>query len=244
MKIKSALFLAVLLLLLFIIFKSNFFVIKQLDVTSEKANCIDINNLKEKSNLAGQNFFLVDEKKVEEALKRNFICIKNINFSKSLPDKIKLNIVGRVAVANFYLMKNWEASASALIENTATPSAEQIGDAYFLDDEGVIFSKGDSLVLPKIYFFEDKPTDDYLKKTLKILSTLRNLSINNSQNYIFNNFFITTGQSKIVFNLSQDIDVQIASLQLIVQNAKIDSSKLEFIDLRFDKPVVKYAPKK
>lgn len=244
MRIKFAVFLAVLLMLIFGIFKSNFFVIKQIDIEVDKASCFDVNNLKQKSNLSGQNFFLVDEKKVTEKLKRNFICIKNINFSKSLPNRIKLDIIGRTPAASLYSIKNWEASASSLIENTATPSVSLADEPNWIDDEGIIFSKGESLVLPKIYFFGEKLTNDYLAKALNILKSLKDLRLDNSNIFIFNNFFITFGQPKIVFDLNGDIDIQIASLQLILQKAKIDSSKLEFIDLRFDKPIVKFAPKK
>ncbi len=244
MRIKSAFFLAVLLLMLLIIFKSNFFTIKQINIKSAKVSCIDEKSLKEKSNLFGQNFFLVDEKKVKEVIKKNFICIKDINLSKNLPDKIKLDIIGRIPAVSLYSIKNWEASASSLIENVATPSADLTDEPNLIDDEGIIFSKGDFQFLPKIYFFGDKPAGDYLAKALNILKSLKDLSLDNSHIFIFKNFFITSGNPKVVFDLDEDIDIQIASLQLIVQKAKIDSSKLMFIDLRFDKPVVKYAPKK
>ena len=155
-----------------------------------------------------------------------------------------MDIIGRIPEAALYSIKNWEASASSLIENLATPSANSTDEPSLIDDEGIIFSKGDSLVLPKIYFFGDKPINNYLAKALSILKSLKDQGLNNSHIFIFNNFFITSGNPKVVFDLSEDIDIQIASLQLIVQKAKIGSSKLEFIDLRFDKPVVKYAPKK
>ncbi|MBI4038755.1 hypothetical protein HY384_02235 [Candidatus Daviesbacteria bacterium] len=48
---------------------------------------------------------------------------------------------------------------------------------------------------------------------------------------------------RIIFRLSNSLDVQLASLQLILGKAKIDGSRLEFIDLRFDKPVLKFTPK-
>ena len=49
---------------------------------------------------------------------------------------------------------------------------------------------------------------------------------------------------KVFFRLDNEIDLQLASLQLILEKAKIDERILEFIDLRFDKPIVRFAPKK
>ncbi len=232
------------------ILKSDIFTIKKIEVKNDKANCITEDSLINKSTVSGKNFFWIDEKKITDILKASFICIKNIYFSKNLPDKIKLNIIGRSPVAVINSVKDFEATASSLIEDTATPSAMLLSAAYLVDDEGIVFSKGNLANLPHISMIGQDLTvgvnfaNDYLKKTLKILSELKRLSFDRSQTYIFNNFFITIGSPKVVFDLNEDIDIQIASLQLIVQKAKIDSAVLEFIDLRFDKPIVKFAPKK
>lgn len=250
-KIIIILFSAAILFFVFIFFKSGFFTIKQLEVKTELTNCTDENNLKDKSGILGQNFFLINEKKIKEKLKNSFFCIKDINFSKILPDKIKMSAVGRSPYAKLISINNWEASSSSLIENTATPTAKEAGSIYLADSEGVVFSKDDiTLTLPDVYIFNQdlsvgiKLQDDYLKKTLKILEQLKNLGINGSQAYIFNNLFIVNYSPRIVFRLDVDINLQIASLQLILQKAKIDESRLEFIDLRFDKPLIKFAPKK
>jgi len=45
---------------------------------------------------------------------------------------------------------------------------------------------------------------------------------------------------KIYFNLEEDMAFQLASLQLILNQDKIEKDKVEYIDLRFDKPVISY----
>ena len=250
---KVFLFIIIILVpaIFFGIFKLNLFTIKKIEVKNDKANCIDENRLTHEPTILGKNLFLVDAKKIRELLKKNFICIKDINFSKNLLSKLRMEVIGRIPVASLYSIKDWEASASSLIENKATPSASQKEGPYNGDDEGVIFEKGNDLVgFPKVDIIGldlalgiNLP-DDYLKKTFKILEELKHLGINNNQSFVFTNLVITSGNPKIIFRLDQDIDIQIASLQLIVQKAKIDSEVLEFIDLRFDKPLIKFAPKK
>lgn len=231
------------------IFKLDFFKVKAIDIKKDKVNCASENDLKEKSKVLGKNIFLFDEKNFIDNLKKDFICIKKIVLSKQIPQKIILDIKGREAVAKLVAIKDWEGSASALIDNTSTPSASQIAEAYLVDDEAVIFAKEDNSYSPKINIFkkdlsvEGKLEDDYLANTLKILDQLKTLGIN-SEMSMFNNLLITNSLPKIIFKLDGDMKVQIASLQLILEKARIDNKELEFIDLRFDKPIVKFAPKK
>lgn len=240
----------VLFILIFIVIfflKSDSFKIHSLSLNLLQVNCTDEKNLKEKSNLLNKNIFFIDEKNTTFDLKNKFICIKDVQIAKNLPDKISMNIKGRVSVAELIPVLDLEASVSALIENTATPSASL--DAYLVDDEGVIFAKGFADV-SKIYYsgkpisLGGKLTDEYLNKTLFILKLLKEFMMDDSKLYIVDNLLITNSYPKVIFRLDKEKEEQIASLQLILQKAKIDNKELEFIDLRFDKPIVKYAPKK
>lgn len=241
-KIIIFFFLITLSLLTYIFLKSNIFSIKFIEVKKENADCL--NKEKVKSESLGQNILLINEGNIAQQIKKNFICVKSISFSKTLPDKLRINISGRIPIA-LLISANFEASASSLIENIATPSATD--RTYLLDDEGVVYAKG-SLDIPKIYLIGRDINlgneDDYLKKSLKIIDTLKDLNIDNKQNNIFNNLFITNSIPKVIFKLDDSLDTQIASLQLILRMAKIGNNELEFIDLRFDKPVLKFAPRK
>ena len=237
-------------LFIFEIFKLNLFTVQKVEIKKTLADCASETILREKSALLNKNIFLINEKNVQDNLKENFICIKNINFSKSLPNKIKMHVIGRTAIATAVAIKDWEASASSLIQSTATPSASQIADRYMIDDEGIIFGKNDNYSdLPEVevigveLMVAGSLPNDHLKKYLKILEELKSLKIDSKQTFILKDLLITNSLPKIAFNLENNIEIQIASLQLIVQKAKIDESTLVFIDLRFDKPIVKIAPK-
>ena len=225
-------------------FKSNLFAIKKIDVVKNNIPCATENQLQNSLGLTGKNFFLLDVKDTQVSLKSKYICIKDVKLSRILPNKIKLEVIGRIPWVSLIQVKNIEASGSSIIENIATPSATQIDEVLTADMEGVVFLKNNFINnIPKIYVYNILQ-NDYLKKSLKILQYLKIIGMDNTETNIINNFLITNSIPRVIFKLDQDLSLQIASLQLILQRAKIDSKELEFIDLRFDKPIVKFAPKK
>ena len=80
--------------------------------------------------------------------------------------------------------------------------------------------------------------------SLTILDKVKIYRLSITEASIFEDVLMNNTAPKIIFKLRNDIDKQIASLQLILEKAKMETSKLEFIDLRFDKPIVRIAPKK
>lgn len=226
-----------LFLIIFLVFKIGLFNIKKVEVESDKLGCADDSQIRDYSKLLGQNFFTTDQNKLTKDLKGKFICIKNMQLSKTFPDKVKIIATARQPVAILATLKEKLASAEV------TPSAQEISDLSLIDDEGIIFSKETAnLDIPKVFTFKD-PNRNFLQ----ILNKIKNLGINIKDSFIFDSSFIISADDptqKIIFQLNDQIDIQLASLQLILDKAKIDSNKLEFIDLRFDKPIVRIAPKK
>lgn len=239
-------------LVLFFFIKSGFFNINQIEITG-KLSCAQDNQLKDETGTSGQNFFFLNTPKILDNLKKKFLCIKSVTLTKSLPNKIHLQVTNRQALAALINLKEKEASLSSLIENTATPEASAIDEVFVVDNEGVVFaSKTDNLNLAKVYLsgvkasLGDKFTNNNLSNALQILEKVKALGVNIQRNWVYNNDLLISQAGlgpKIIFNLDNKINTQLASLQLILTEAKINSGELEFIDLRFDKPVVKIAPK-
>jgi len=82
------------------------------------------------------------------------------------------------------------------------------------------------------------------KKISTVFTETRKYEINISEAEVLDQDFLVLSPRKIAFSLKRDILKQLVSLQLILQKAKIDESMIETVDLRFDKPVVKFLPKK
>lgn len=221
--------------------RSALFNISNIEIATYDLKCIGEEDLKNASALLGRNFFLIDSAEIEKILKKKFICIKSVSLYKKLPHSVKLEVKGRLPFAQIISLQNKIATFSAE-ENIATPSAEEIKSRQIIDDEGVVFEKARDVVdIPKVYVpdFEIAKSD-----LLKILQKIKTFKLEIKEAFVADDNLIIAGMPKIIFRLDSKIDTQLASLQLILNEAKIDFSLLELIDLRFDKPVVKLAPKK
>ncbi len=245
---------AVFALLIFLIFRLGLFSIKKVEIENSDANCVSGNQLKITANLLGQNFFVLDQQKLNKDLKEKFVCIKSINLSRSFPGRIALKVIGRRPEAILIGLKDKVASMSPLIENIATPSAENLSEAFLVDNEGVVFSKsmGEENI-PKIFSSNlqitlgKKLENNFLSNALMILDKIKTFGINAKKSWIVDDIFIInpdTSDPKIIFHLDNQTNIQLASLQLILTEAKMKSMELQVIDLRFDKPIVKFAPQK
>lgn len=216
-----------LLLGIYLFFFTKFFTVKSVEVEGN-LTCIDRENLLGSMEIVGSNFFLIQNLAIEEKLKDRFTCIKSVKVFKKFPNRIFLEVKNRQSQAKFFILKNQES----------TPSA--VEDFSLVDEEGVLFSGSDDVGL-KIYS-EHKDKD--IKKILLILNKTKFFGIEIMEASIIEDTLLIYSVPKIIFALEKDIDMQIASLQLILSKAKIDEETIEFIDLRFDKPVVRFAPKK
>lgn len=251
MKIILPLLLLLIILSTFLIIRSDLFTIKAVDVQMDKIGCTDINQLKNSIQLLGQNIFLINSSKIKSDLKNNFLCIKDVQFSRNFPNKISLFVFGREPQVLLLGLKNKEATKSASLENIATPSARQQETIsnFVVDKEAIIFATDSKEYgIPKIYYHDQnlslgQRAEGFIFDSLKILEKVKTYSLDVKESEILDGVLLLYTKPKIIFKLSQDIDTQFASLQLILNQARIDEKELVFIDLRFDKPIIRLAPK-
>lgn len=269
-KFLIPLFIFIFLLVFFFFAKSKIFIIKSVEINTTRIDCVDKNSLIQSANLYGQFLFFVNSLYLENSLKNKYYCIKRISITNSLPNKLKLNVYGREPALIFSVLKNKEATHEAIIANfsekSATSSAEATGsagfnfdvlgpsDKFIVDNEGIVYSTNiEQVNAPNIYLsgleltLGQKLKEDLIKNSLKILEKVRTFGMEIKNAYLFSQKYLLLSSSpRIIFSLDSRVDEQIASLQLILQTAKIDkdSKSVEFIDLRFDKPIVRLVPKK
>lgn len=246
----------------FLFLRSNIFTISSVDVHAEKIACADLNQIKDSANLLGQNFLTLNSEKVEKDLKKKFLCIRSVTASRDFPSRVKLSVFGREPAAILVAIDSQEATQSAVLERfseiQATASAQEQGSNFLIDEEGVIYSDNIEQInlsegRTRIYIsglnltLGQKLTESPIQNTLKILEKVKAFGVDVKEAKIYSkNILLINAMPKMIFKLDDKIDIQIASLQLILMKAKINRGTvpLEFIDLRFDKPVVKIAPKK
>lgn len=240
----------------------SFFSIKNIKVILDKINCVSEQETKDQSGVLGQSIFFIDNDLVKNKLKGKFICIQSVDISKQLPDKVKLTIFGREAVLALSTDKILDASVSAVLDNlsqNATFSAQasasaiqQLDKNYFLsDNEGFIFGNTDqNLYIPILLYWDSlkigsKLDTSFVKKILLIFEKFKTLQmpINETKIYPSNDILINSN-NPILFSLDGNVEKQLAALQLILEKAKISNDNMSIIDLRFDNPVVRFAPRK
>lgn len=228
--------------------RSSIFAVSFVEVQIEKSSCSDPDQIKNSSGLLGQNIFLLNSAKLQNDLKNKFLCIRRVEVKRFFPNKLKLSVSVREPAATLVVLQDEEATESADILSEASPSAEN----FVIDNEGVIYSSNtEQVIAPKVYVSSlnltlgQKINEDLIGNLLRILERVKSSGVDIKEAKIYSkNVLLVNDTAKIIFRLDDKIDTQIASLQLILQKAKIDEDILEFIDLRFDKPIIRFAPKK
>lgn len=252
----SPLFLIAVILLFLPIFYfifSKFLIINEISIKLNNINCVDEEGIKGNLGILGRNILLINFNGLEDKLKSKYICIKGVNFGKQFPDKVLLQVSGRNPVLVITSLQV-EASSSGQLnfsEIFSTSSAQIKGEPFLVDNEGVIYSKfSEGLNLPSLNLVgEDialgqKMDQEVVQKMEKVIDKTRELNLNvQTLIMIPDKYLVIDVQPRLLFSLEKDVETQLASLQLILDKAKIDDMAIEFIDLRFEKPVVKYLPK-
>lgn len=236
---------------------SRIFNIKFVEIVFDKVKCTDENVIKNELSVLGKNFFQINGQNIENQIKDKHFCMRFIRLSRIFPDKIKIEVFGREPVAIVSILKTDESTSSANPEHVASLSAtftkDRIIDEFLVDSEGVIFSKADQSNIPRVFYWGKlsigkKIEEKIIQNSLITLAKLKSfdLSIKDSIIYPDNTFLLSpiNDKPKIFFSLEKNIEFQLASLQLILTQAKIEEQEMEFIDLRYDKPAVKYILKK
>lgn len=231
--------------------KNNLFKISKVNLTLNSADCVSSEQIKKI--ITDQNILFLNSTKIEKQIREKHICIKSVFISKIFPNKISVEVSGREPAAILMVGSQNIASLSAEASESGTINfvIDQKSKPLLVDETGVIFSEDiGQKNIPRIYVSEEKLVvgknleGGVTKQALEIINKLRifnleikEVKIDSGKNLIINS------NPKLIFSLNKSVDIQLASLQLILEKAKIDKEIMELIDLRFDNPVVKYAPK-
>ncbi len=223
MKILKISVITIILLSLFFYlgFNSNLFKIKILGLP-DKISCAEAEEIKKESQIQGKHFFLLQQNLIKQNLKKRFICIKSIDFSYKFPNKLDLKISERKPAAI-------------------------VNESFITDEDGFVFAQKEIINVPKLQIlgFNIKIgamfPDDIIKKSLLVFNDLAKagLTVNEARISPERDLLVYSNM-KIVLNLDDDLSSKLASLQLILNQAKIESKVIKNIDLRFDKPVISY----
>ncbi len=234
--------------------------INQVEASVDNAPCVSEESIKTEANLMGSNMLFIGDK-IKHKILDKYICVKDVRLEKKFPGSIRIIVSGRSALSSVVTykeadrklaldLKSMEASSSsqsALLDWSRPSMSSQ---EFLSDDSGVLFAIFAGESLPRLYMPEQsvklgqRLNEGLFWKISTVFEGLKKSEVSFSEALIFNEELLIINPSKIAFSLKKDLSKQLISLQLILQKSKIDSSMIESIDLRFDKPVVKFVPKK
>lgn len=238
---------------------TSIFKVRVVDVVFDGYSCGNEDEVRNGLGLYNQTIFWVNNTALSTKVKNTFPCVKEIKISKYLPDKLAVLIEGRVPIALIVKGQGLNGMINlAQVEATAASSAAtvdfsiptSVSSKFFMDHDGVLFYNTDGDVnIPLVYTTRDLAIKDSLgiemgmglEKTLEILKKIelspKLVKIDDANNLII----VGNQNTKIILSLKNGLLKQLASLQLIWQKNKIDSKRIDSIDLRFAKPVVVYS---
>lgn len=270
LKIVIFLLLVLFLVVAFLFYKFEGFKIKEVRVKGDYNLCADESGLIKQANLISTNLILLDKLKLTDKLRSKYSCLRAVSIKRIFPNSVEISLTQSQPVA---LVKVILKPLPDLQLKEASPSSRaaslnfsindgSVSGTYIIDDKGLPVSRSDqnSSQLQVIYLETDEDLTsknfpaNSARISLAIINELKKISEPVLSAKIDDDQLLITSNEKIIFSLSGDYSREIASLQLILREAKMNQSfaseklnskmkKIEMIDLRFDKPVVVYSSK-
>ncbi len=244
------------------------FSVKESNLKFINTPCEESKEIKKVINLDGKNIFFLNTDVLKESIKNKFICIEDLQVRKNLPNKIEVTLKSREPLINlnYYKLSTPSGVLNLKDLNVSSQSSKlnipearlKFGKSVFLDQEGIVIStQSAKKVIYKADFIGDEPKfltkmGDFIKISIEIMEGLKKISIPQRKVLIVQDkFLIFYSNPDVIFSLSKDPKEQVTSLQLILEQAKMNSNQsnqntkeskdIIKIDLRYDKPVITFS---
>lgn len=274
--LKSWVILGLLILVtaVYFFYFSKTFNIKKIIVNGH-ASCVNQNDITKDPKTLNQTLLLFNQGSYKVSFYKKYPCTTGLEIKKKFPNQIELTFVpkspvGMIGVLNKSNLKNMnldlkESTPSSQAASISTLDFDvdnlSVSGYFFTDTDGNLYEQttiDQANNLPIFYSLRNDDSTrniekDFLYKILQIIDKLKSLEINPSVYKQDGSKLLVNSQPKIVFVLNKDIFRQIASLQVILQKAKMNLRSLpkgkvhriiDTVDLRFDKPIVVYSESK
>lgn len=222
------LFFVFLLAAIFYTLKGNFFRIKEIHCQINQTECPNsINN--QFSSFLNKNILLENFSKKIKVLKNENPSWQSLKVAKKLPDKLLVEIQ---TLQPLVVLKEIEGN-----------------EFYLVDNFGKFVGQKDlNPGLPLVITTNISPPSigaplsvTHLGQALELINLFKIYRLIFSNLEIKNHLLIAQFKDfQAVFSPEEDLQKQVASLQLIINEGKIDDKSLKKIDLRFEKPIISY----
>lgn len=247
----------------FWLFKSDLLAVREINVQFVKSFCQNEIEIRQQIKLDKQNWFTLNTSSLTDELLQKNHCLEQVDVKREWFNRVEIRLIGRTPEAVMQLVRITPGIAQLIdVESSASSQtaildfSDQIqpeGDNYWVDRFGKIFmTEASPSSLPKYFMIERELVVGKSLNSRLVLEGNRAVVQMNLLGLVPNWVKITNHDVflakmkdglEVVIALDEDVLRQTASLQLILQKAKIDSKSINRVDLRFDKPVVIYKNK-
>lgn len=214
----------ILAIVMLVLISSAFFLqIKSVEV-SQNSSCVPQETLLSESNLAGKPLLLTSKDTIEKEIKNKYSCVDAVTVKKSLPSKLKLEVVVKKPVVKLegtelFAMEDGMIVKTGVQENIPVlyvPQGVKVEENQKIEDKSTLFGLSLASKLSK---------SDFAATNIRIVDA-NTIAVYNQQ------------QTVAIFSANKEADEQVDALQHVLARAKIDATKIERIDLRYNKPVI------
>ena len=260
-KISVVLIFLLSFLCIYLAFRSDLFLVHIVEGKTEKEPKIILgifNSEKKKAlglienQVKGKSLFFINQKALKEKILKDFLSISDVSFEKDFPNKLLVETLPRepAAVVSFAKEASYSGRIASGSGKIASPSASF--QQYFLvDREGLVFAKAsDFSGLPLFYLFDEEiPSlgenigQTRIETASEIIENLKEDKTEVSEVFLtaFGSIeMILRDGTKVLFSSQKNPIAQVASLQLILSSTRIEGETPVIVDLRFEKPIIKY----
>ena len=211
--------------LVFLAVFSPLFEIKTV-IFNDDDKCVDNSQEITQSQLIGSNLIFFQAQTFAQNIKDQFVCVDTIGLERKFPSTVIIDIKSKEPVA--------------LIAETQSQVTK---DGLLIDADYKV--QIPTVFLPKDFTLDPnkKITDEDVLTALEITDNLLKSDFVPSTVRIIDKQKIAVYSSKdilVIFSSDKDPSSQVDSLQAILAEAKIDATKIDKIDLSFEKPVISY----
>lgn len=227
-KVLLVFFLAIILFTAFL-FINHILSIKHIIVESDNTK----NSLRSLESLKKQNIVILNTKKTETAIKNGNPLVKQIIIKKIFPDTLRLDVQYQSPIAELQVAGGYFALSSdgTVLKKTHDRTSNKLPQIhYYQSFDYYAFPPGAKLnykdLISSIFF---------LQKALDLNLSVDNIDINGLNMIVF-----SLDSKRILFTTEKGLEQQAYELQSIIHQFKVDGKDFKELDLRFDRPVVRF----
>lgn len=261
---KKLLFLATgfftvwLVFLLFWFLGRPLIVFKKIDLQTDARDCVASSTVLGYLNLGETNYFAFDPGSLSKKLQDKFFCLGTVEIKKSFPDTLSIRLKKRQPAVSIRGYKLPDLGFS-LSEATSSTQAAEVADAFkkaplsghfVADSTGFVFARQESgLNLPELDVYGDDVRlgravpEGAVEAVLQISGRLDKLAVPPAKFRKVGRSLYLESKLAVNFSLEKELARQLAELEIILEQARLEAKGVEKVDLRFNKAVVVYSKK-